>query len=67
MSERIPQMYSKAWRWSPEMLEIAEFVREDRAAHDLFVTFAKFYDRIAQDMAGDKTEIEALKRFFTDR
>jgi 3-hydroxyisobutyrate dehydrogenase-like beta-hydroxyacid dehydrogenase len=67
MSERIPQMYSKAWRWAPEMLEIAEFVREDPAAHDLFVTFSKFYDRIAQEMTGDQTEIEALKRFFADR
>jgi 3-hydroxyisobutyrate dehydrogenase-like beta-hydroxyacid dehydrogenase len=67
MSKRIPQMYSKAWRWAPEMLEIAEFVREDPAAHDLFVTFSKFYDRIAQDLTGDQTEIEALKRFFADR
>jgi putative dehydrogenase len=67
MSQRVPRMFTKAWRWAPEMQEIAEFAREDPLAHEIWMSFSKLYERLAQDLAGDKTEIEALERFFTGR
>lgn len=67
MAERLPRMFSKAWRWAPEMQEIAEFAREDPAAHDIWMNIGKLYERLARDLTGEQQEIEALKRFFTPR
>lgn len=67
MDERLPRMFTKAWRWAPEMQEIAEFAREDPVAHDIWMNIGKLYERLAQDLNGEKTEIEALRRFFEPR
>jgi 3-hydroxyisobutyrate dehydrogenase-like beta-hydroxyacid dehydrogenase len=67
MTERIPRSFSKAWRWGPEMQEIAEFAREDPAAHAVWTNIAKLYDRLAADLTGNQEEIAALKRFFSER
>jgi 3-hydroxyisobutyrate dehydrogenase-like beta-hydroxyacid dehydrogenase len=64
MARRVPGMFPKAYRWVAEMEEIAEFAREDTAARDLWTSIARLYERLAKDAAGDKTEIEALARFF---
>ena len=60
---QIPGMYSKAYRWIAEMDEIAAFVGEDKAEHTIFSGAARLYERLAEDFAGDKTEINALEGF----
>jgi 3-hydroxyisobutyrate dehydrogenase-like beta-hydroxyacid dehydrogenase len=67
MAERIPRSLSKAWRWGPEMHEIAEFAREDPIANEIWTNIAQFYERLARDLTGDKHDIEALERFFSSR
>ncbi len=67
MSKRVPRMFSKAWRWAPEMQQIAEFAREDPDARAIWTGIANLYDRLAQDLTADKREIEALSAFFAER
>jgi putative dehydrogenase len=67
MTQRIPRSFSKAWRWGPEMQEIADFAREDPAAQAIWTNIAKLYERLATDLTGDQQEIAALKRFFSER
>ncbi len=66
MGRRAPRMFSKAWRWAPEMQEIAEFAREDAAAHEIWMSISKLYGRLARDLQGAQEEITALERFFAD-
>lgn len=68
MSHRIPNsMFPKAWRWVAEMQEIAEFAKEDAAAHEIWMGISKLYERIAEDIGGDRKETDALARFFESR
>jgi hypothetical protein len=60
---QIPAMYSKAYRWVAEMDEIAGFVGDDPAAHEILSGMARLYERLAEDYAGDKREIAALEAF----
>ncbi len=64
MSVRVPRMFPKAWRWVAEMQEIAEFAREDAAAYEMWMGISALYDRIAEDLGGDRKETDALARFF---
>jgi 3-hydroxyisobutyrate dehydrogenase-like beta-hydroxyacid dehydrogenase len=57
-------MPPKAYRWVGEMHEIADFVGEDPAGHELYVGAAHFYEQIARDFDGDKTDVTALAEFF---
>jgi L-threonate 2-dehydrogenase len=56
-------MPPKAYRWVAEMHEIADFVGEDPAAHELYEGAAHFYERIAEDFDSDKRDVEALAKF----
>jgi 3-hydroxyisobutyrate dehydrogenase-like beta-hydroxyacid dehydrogenase len=56
-------MPPKAYRWIAEMHEIAGFVAEDPAAHELYEGAAHFYERIAEDFDGDKENVTALIQF----
>ena len=56
-------MPPKAYRWVAEMHEIADFVGEDPAAHELYVGAAHFYEHIAEDFESGKTDVAALKAF----
>ena len=56
-------MPPKAYRWIAEMHEIADFVGEDPAAHELYTGAAHFYEEIARDFEGDRKQISALERF----
>ena len=56
-------MPAKAYRWIAEMHEIADFVGEDPAGHELYVGAAHFYEQIARDFDGDKKEVAALAAF----
>jgi 3-hydroxyisobutyrate dehydrogenase-like beta-hydroxyacid dehydrogenase len=63
LARQMPNMYSKAYRWVAEMEEIAEFVGEDAAARQIIGGMAPLYQRIAEDFAGDKREVDALAAF----
>ncbi len=57
-------MPPKAYRWIAEMHEIAGFVGEDAAAHELYEGAAHFYERMAEDFeGGTKEQTEALAKF----
>lgn len=63
LSNQIPSMYSKAYRWVAEVDEIASFIGDERAEHEMLVAAARLYERIADDFEKDKSEIGALDRF----
>jgi putative dehydrogenase len=56
-------MPPKAYRWIAEMHEIADFVSEDPAGHELYVGAAHFYEQIARDFEGGKKDVAALQTF----
>lgn len=65
MSHRVPNsMFPKAWRWVAEMQEIADFAKEDPAAHQIWMGISRLYERLAEDLGGDRKEADALARFF---
>jgi hypothetical protein len=57
-------MPPKAYRWIGEMHEIADFVGEDPAGHELYVGAAHFYEQIARDFEAGKKDVAALDAFF---
>jgi L-threonate 2-dehydrogenase len=60
----LSSMPPKAYRWIAEMQEIAGFVGEDPAAHELYQGAAHFYERIAEDFeSGKNTDTAALLGF----
>lgn len=50
LAAAMPDMYPKAWRWAPEMREIAAFA-EDEATAMIFEGLARLYERLADDTA----------------
>jgi putative dehydrogenase len=64
LGRQIPDMLPKAYRWVAEMKEIAAFAAVDVAARDVFVGFAALFERIAQDVGGEKRASAALTGFF---
>lgn len=63
LTRQVPNMYEKAYRWVPEMQEIAGFVGEDPAAQQLYAAAARFYEQIAADHAGPRREVATLSEF----
>jgi putative dehydrogenase len=63
LTRQVPNMYSKAYRWVAEMEEIAGFVGEDAAGHQIFSGAADLYDRIAEDFDAARAETGALSKF----
>ena len=59
----IPDMFDKAYRFDGEMLEIADFVSEDKQAQQMYHAISEFYTRIAADHAGKREETGALAAF----
>ena len=55
MQRSLSIMPPKAYRWVAEMHEIADFVSEDPAGHELYSGAAHFYEQVARDFDGDKT------------
>jgi hypothetical protein len=58
-------MPPKAYRWVAEMHEIADFVGEDPAAHELYTGAAHFYEQIAGDFETDKKNVNTLQAFLS--
>jgi L-threonate 2-dehydrogenase len=63
LSNQVPAMYSKAYRWVAELDEIASFVGDERAEHEMLAAAARLYERLAEDFAGEKEEIGSMNRF----
>lgn len=59
----VPPMYGKAYRWGPELDEIAGFVGAERAESAMFTAAARFYEELAADVAGDNRETAVLDSF----
>ena len=60
----VPDMFPKAYRWVAEMEEIAGFTGSD-AEREMYEAIATLYERLAQDQAGAKDEIERARRIFS--
>jgi hypothetical protein len=63
LSRQVPDMYAKAYRWVAELDEIASFVGEDHPEHAMLNAAARLYERIADDVAGERRETGALDKF----
>ena len=63
LTRQVPAMYQKAYRWVAELDEIAGFVGDDHDESDMLAAAARFYERIAEDVAGDKHEVGAMDKF----
>ncbi len=63
MTRQTPAMYAKAYRWVAELDEISAFVGDDHAEHAMLEAAARFYERIAADVDGEKKEIGAMDEF----
>lgn len=59
----VPDMFGKAYRWVPEMEEIAHF-SGDPATKEMYEAIAALYRQLAADNEGDKAAIGALAAFF---
>jgi L-threonate 2-dehydrogenase len=60
---QVPSMYPKAYRWVAEMEEVSAFLKDDPAASRAYAAIAEFYQHLADDFEGDRTEIGALEEF----
>jgi 3-hydroxyisobutyrate dehydrogenase-like beta-hydroxyacid dehydrogenase len=63
LSNQVPAMYSKAYRWVAELDEISSFVGDRYAEHDMLTAAARLYERIAEDYEEEKKEIGTLDSF----
>jgi 3-hydroxyisobutyrate dehydrogenase-like beta-hydroxyacid dehydrogenase len=63
LTRQVPSMYSKAYRWVAELDEIGAFVGDDHAEHAMLTAAARFYERMADDFDGAKSESGALDKF----
>jgi 3-hydroxyisobutyrate dehydrogenase-like beta-hydroxyacid dehydrogenase len=63
LTQSVPGMYAKAYRWVGEMEEIADFVGADPAGRQIYAAAAQLYARLAADDKGDRTEIARLDAF----
>jgi 3-hydroxyisobutyrate dehydrogenase-like beta-hydroxyacid dehydrogenase len=60
----VPGMYSKAYRWVEEMHAISEFVGDGFPESVIYEGAAGLYQRLADDVAGDRAACERLDAFF---
>ena len=63
LTRQMPGMYGKAYRWVAELDEIADFVGDDHPEHRMLEAAARLYERIAEDVEGEKTEVGELDEF----
>jgi L-threonate 2-dehydrogenase len=58
LTRQVPRMFPKAYRWVAEMDEIAAFLNEDAAAHDMYRAIARLYEEVARGAAKTSPEAE---------
>jgi putative dehydrogenase len=63
LSRGVPDMFSKAERWAPELDEIASYAQREGDA-DIFAGMARLYERIANDLKNVGEETRDLDDFF---
>jgi 3-hydroxyisobutyrate dehydrogenase-like beta-hydroxyacid dehydrogenase len=63
LTRQVPAMYSKAYRWVAELDEISTFVGKDFDENEILAAAARFYERIAADVDGEKQETGTLDKF----
>ncbi len=63
LTRQVPGMYLKAYRWVAELDEISAFVGRDYHENAMLEAAARFYERIAADVDGEKKEVGALDKF----
>lgn len=59
----LPDMIPKSYRWVAEMKEIAGFLGPDHPASLIYEGFARLFDHIAEDAAGEGADAARLKAF----
>lgn len=65
-SRGIPDMFAKAERWAPEMIEIADYAGDGGEA-EIYRGLAALYERLAADFDGPHEEIGGLEDFFNGK
>jgi putative dehydrogenase len=63
LSRGVPDMFSKAERWAPELDEIASYAQREGDA-EIFAGMARLYERIADDLKNAGEETGDLNDFF---
>ena len=63
LSTGLPGMLPKAYRWAPEMAEIADFIGDGRPEAEIYRAMASFYAALAADHDGDGTAADTLTDF----
>ena len=63
LTQQIPRMYSKSYRWVAELEEISDFVGKDLPEHAMLTAAARLYERIAEDVDGEKKEVGEMDKF----
>jgi L-threonate 2-dehydrogenase len=63
LSRGVPDMFSKAERWAPELDEIASYAQREGDA-EIFAGMARLYERIADDLKNTGEETGDLDDFF---
>ena len=59
----VPAMFPKAYRRVAEMEEVAAFAGDDAPTRMIYEGIAQLYQRLADDLDGDKAEIGVLSGF----
>jgi 3-hydroxyisobutyrate dehydrogenase-like beta-hydroxyacid dehydrogenase len=59
----LPDLLPKAWRWAPEMEQIAAFIGTDRPESAIFTAMADQYRAVAEDFTGSGEEAAVLRAF----
>jgi L-threonate 2-dehydrogenase len=65
MAHTIPDMFPKAYRWGPEMEEIAGFIADDPTTSRIYGELATLCRRFAADCSGEGVEIARLNKFLS--
>jgi putative dehydrogenase len=63
LTNSMPRMHNKAYRWVAEMEEIAAFVGPGQIGDGFYQAAAALYERIAADFDGPRAETSALDAF----
>jgi len=64
LRKAIPDMLPKAYRWVPEMREIADFIGRDMPESEIYGGMAELYAKIAADRDGEQSLVRTLTGFF---
>ena len=63
LAKAVPDMLPKAYRWVPEMGEIAAFIGTARRESQIYGGMAELYQLVADDQAGPRTLAATLTSF----